>query len=77
MTTAPLRSPDTVMRLARMGSFHHSRLSFMRALLRRIVDERWTFERRLWEVDANGVGRAVYCMHTPQRSYSLELRADF
>ena len=71
MTTAPLRSPDTVMRLARMGSFHHSRLSFMRALLRRIVDERWTFERRLWEVDANGVGRAVYCMHTPQRSYSL------
>ena len=71
MNTVALRSPASVMRLARMGSFHHSRLSFMRALLRRIVRERWGFERRLWEVDAQGVGRAVYCVHTPQRSYSL------
>ena len=65
------RSPDTVMRLARMGSFHHSRLSFMRALLRRVVRERWTFERPLWEIDADGVGRAVYTMRTPNRAYSL------
>lgn len=71
MTDLSLRPPDTVMRLARMGSFHHSRLSFMRALLRRIVRECWGFECRLWEIDAQGVGRAVYCVHTPQRSYSL------
>ena len=31
----PLRSPDKVMKLTRMGSFHQSRLSFMRQLLRR------------------------------------------
>jgi hypothetical protein len=71
MNTVALRSPASVMRLARMGSFHHSRLSFLRALLRRIECEHWTFERRLWEVDANGVGRAVYCVHAPQRTYSL------
>lgn len=71
MTTVALRSPASVMRLARMGSFHHSRLSFLRALLLRIERECWTFERRLWEVDAKGVGRAVYCVHTPKRSYSL------
>jgi hypothetical protein len=65
------RAPDMVMRLARMGSFHPSRLSFMRALLRRIVREDWRFERMLWEVDAKGVGRAVYCVHAPHRSYSL------
>lgn len=69
-TVSP-RSPDTVMRLARMGSFHPTRLSFMRALLRRISREAWRFERRIWEVDAQGVGRAVYCLHAPQRSYSL------
>ncbi len=71
MNTVALRSPASVMRLARMGSFHHSRLSFLRALLRRIEREHWTFERRLWEVDANGVGRAVYCVHAPKRTYSL------
>ena len=71
MKTVPLRSPASVMRLARMGSFHHSRLSFLRALLHRIAREKWTFERRLWEIDANGVGRAVYCVHGPKRSYSL------
>ena len=71
MNTVALRAPASVMRLARMGSFHHSRLSFLRALLHRISREKWTFERRLWEIDANGVGRAVYCVHTPKRSYSL------
>lgn len=71
MNTVALRAPANVMRLARMGSFHHSRLSFLRALLHRIAREKWTFERRLWEIDTNGVGRAVYCVHTPKRSYSL------
>jgi hypothetical protein len=70
-TNVAPRAPDMVMRLARMGSFHASRLSFMRALLRRITREAWRFERSLWEVDAKGVGRAVYCVHAPQRSYSL------
>ncbi|GAB5469351.1 MAG: hypothetical protein Kilf2KO_23810 [Rhodospirillales bacterium] len=59
------------MRLARMGSFHRSRLSFIDSLLRRLAREKWRFERRLWEVDAAGVGRAVYCLHGPRRSYSL------
>jgi hypothetical protein len=30
------RPPEVVMKLARMGSFHQSRLSFMRVLLRRL-----------------------------------------
>ncbi len=66
-----LRASDKVMRLSRMGSFHASRLSFMRALLRRISCETWSFECRLWKVDANGFGLAVYCVHTPLRTYSL------
>ena len=52
------RPPATVMTLARMGSFHQCRLSFMRVLLRRMKAENWRFERRLFQIDAKGVGRA-------------------
>jgi hypothetical protein len=67
----PLRSPDTVMRLARLGSFHQCRLSFMRTLLRRIKREGWTFDRPVFEIDHKGVGVAVYSTHGPERAYSL------
>ncbi|MCV2876724.1 hypothetical protein OE810_10710 [Rhodobacteraceae bacterium XHP0102] len=66
-----LRPPATVMRLARMGAAHPTRLSFLRILLRRAQSEGWRYERRVFDLDARGVGYAVYCLHTPQRSYSL------
>lgn len=65
------RHPDEVMRLARMGSFHRTRLSFMQTLLRRLERESWAFARRLWEIDDSGVGRAVYTVQGSVRSYSL------
>ena len=65
------RTPDTVMRLARMGSAHPSRLSFLRTLLRRIQSEGWQFTRPVWDIDDTGVGRAVYQMRGPHRTYSL------
>lgn len=75
MTTAtggiPLRDPKVVMRLARMGSFHQSRLSFMRVLLRRLKSENWRFDRPLFEIDGKGVGRAVYTARGPGHTYSL------
>ncbi|WP_108813994.1 hypothetical protein [Loktanella sp. Alg231-35] len=67
----PQRDPATVMRLARLGSFHQSRLSFMRILTRRMKREAWTFSRPVFEIDAKGVGHAIYCTHTPDRTYSL------
>ncbi|WP_298256786.1 hypothetical protein [uncultured Litoreibacter sp.] len=69
--TFALRDPNTVMRLERLGSFHQSRLSFMRILTRRMAAQGWTFTRPEFAVDARGVGHAVYCAHTPERSYSL------
>ncbi|TQV78662.1 hypothetical protein FKG95_18550 [Denitrobaculum tricleocarpae] len=59
------------MRLARMGSFHPTRLSFMQSLLRRLAREAWRFERRCWEIDDKGVGHAVYSVLGPERAYSL------
>ena len=65
------RPPEVVMRLARMGSFHQTRLSFMRVLLRRLKRENWRFGRPLWEIDERGFGRAVYTVYGPERNYSL------
>lgn len=65
------RSPDSVMRLERMGSFHQTRLSFMRALLRRLRQEGWAFDVPVWRIDDKGVGRAVYRARGPRNTYSL------
>lgn len=59
------------MRLARLGAFHQSRLSFMRVLLRRLHRENWQISRSHWEVDNHGVGVGVYTARGPQRTYSL------
>lgn len=71
--TAPIlrRSPSTVMRLERMGSAHATRLSFLRGLLRRVEREGWRFDRPVWDIDAGGVGRAVYRAAGPERTYCL------
>jgi hypothetical protein len=66
-----LRPPDVVMRLKRMGSAYPTRLSFMRTLVRRMGRERWTIDRRLWAMDADGIGEAVYGVTTPHGAFSL------
>ncbi len=85
MTQIPRRAPNTVMQLARMGSFHQCRLSFMRTLLRRLDRESWVFTRPVFDIDDKGVGVAVYSAKGPARTYSLicfshdlppELRSD-
>ena len=65
------RDPATVMRLSRLGSLHQCRLSFMRQLTRRMARENWSFTRPVFDIDAKGVGRAVYTAHGPERAYSL------
>ncbi|MDD9923264.1 MAG: hypothetical protein OXQ92_13475, partial [Boseongicola sp.] len=65
------RPPEQVMRLARLGSLHQSRLSFMRILTRRMAREAWKFTRTQFDIDATGVGHAIYTVHTPDRQYSL------
>lgn len=71
MTTIPRRDPNLVMRLARLGSIHQSRLSFMRVLTRRLAREGWQFERTAFDVNSAGEGHAVYTAHGPERAYSL------
>lgn len=65
------RDPEKVMRLSRLGSFHQCRLSFMRTLTRRMARDNWQFTRGVFELDSNGVGRAVYTATGPSCQYSL------
>lgn len=67
----PRRDPATVMRLSRLGSLHQSRLSFMRILMRRMAADGWTVTRPVFDIDAKGVGRAVYTANGPGGAYSL------
>lgn len=59
------------MRVVRMGSFHQTRLSFMRTLLRSLKRQQWQFERVHWQVDARGSGLALYRATGPQHCYTL------
>ena len=66
-----LRPPGTVMRLARMGAMHPTRLSFLRAMLRRAAREGWRISRTAWALDPLGFGHALYTVQMPERIYSL------
>ena len=66
-----LRDPSIIMKLSRLGSFHQSRLSFMRQLLRRVFTEKWHFNYRNWSLNSKGVGHIVYSVNTGKRTYSL------
>ncbi|MGB1866452.1 MAG: hypothetical protein ACPHK4_01290 [Candidatus Puniceispirillaceae bacterium] len=65
------RPASVVMKLDRMGSFHQSRLSFMRVLLRRLKAENWQFRQGEWRIDEHGVGVATYEAIGPERTYTL------
>jgi len=67
----PLRPPAEVMRLKRLGAFFPTRLSFLRVLTRRLSDEGARLSRPVWEIDADGYGRAVLSLPFGGRTYSL------
>jgi len=66
-----LRSPDVVMRLDRMGSFFPTRLSFMRSFMRYLASELAQVSRPVWQMNAQGFGRAVYSVRLAKQDYSL------
>lgn len=67
----PLRPPSQVMRLSRMGSMFPTRLSFLRSLIRRLASDQVAVTRPVWEMCADGFGRAVYSLDLGGHTYSL------
>ena len=64
-----LRDPNIIMKLSRLGSFHQSKLSFLRSFLKEFKD--WDYNRDLFDLDDNGFGVAVYSFKKKERVYSL------
>ena len=61
----PLRSPDVVMKLERLGSLFPNRLSFARSLIRRMANENWLITKEKFDLNDRGIGTAVYKIDTP------------
>ena len=55
----PIRNPSKVMTLERLGSFHQTRLSFTRQLVKELTKRNAQFEISKWDLDKNGFGSAV------------------
>ena len=68
---APMRPPEMVMRLRRMGASFPHRLSFLRSLMRGLAAEKSSVQRTVWEMDAAGYGHAVYQIDYAGFTYSL------
>jgi hypothetical protein len=64
-----LRDPNSVMKLSRLGSFHQSKLSFLRSFLKEFKD--WKYKRDLFNLNEFGYGVAIYSFKKNNRVYSL------
>ncbi len=64
-----LRDPNVIMKLSRLGSFHQSKLSFLRSFLDEFKD--WEYNRDLFNLDSGGYGVAIYSFKKNKRVYSL------
>jgi len=69
MTNIELRHPEEVMKLSRLGSFHQSKLSFLRSFIREFKN--WEFNRDIFDLDKDGYGVVVYSVRKNKRIYSL------
>ena len=49
-----LRDPKILMKLSKLGSFHQSKLSFLRSFLNEFKD--WDYNRDLFQIDEKGYG---------------------
>ena len=70
-----LRDPNEVMKLSRLGSFHQSKLSFLRSFIREFKN--WEYKRNIFELDKDGYGVAVYSFEKNKRNYSLICFAQY
>ena len=65
----PLRDPKIVMKLSRLGSFHQSKLSFLRSFLNEFKD--WKYNRDFFDLNDRGYGEAIYSFSKDKKTYSL------
>ena len=72
-----MRPDSQVMQLERLGSFHQSRLSFMRTLVRRMVTENWQITSPVFDLDDQGYGTVVYQIEARFGTFSYVLFSHY
>ena len=77
LTILQMRPASQVMQLERLGSFHQSRLSFMRTLVRRMVAENWQISSPVFDLDEQGYGTVVYQVEAKYGTFSYVLFSHY
>jgi len=72
-TAGAPRPPARAMRLERLGSLHTTRISFIRSVVRRMMRDRWRIECRVFDIDGDGYGTAIYRVATTDNLYNFVL----
>ena len=77
MSQIILRPASQAMDLERLGAGFSSRLSFMRTLVRHMVEEQWTISYSQFELDYDGYGHAVFDIKMPHSQLSLVIFSQY
>ncbi|MBT5071879.1 MAG: hypothetical protein HOM60_07005, partial [Porticoccaceae bacterium] len=77
VNTLSMRPASQVMQLDRLGSFHQTRLSFMRTLVRRMVTENWQISTPVFDLDDQGYGTVVYQVEAKYGTFSYVLFSHY
>ena len=77
MSQIILRPASQVMDLERLGAGFSSRLSFMRTLVRHIVQDQWAISYSQFELDQDGYGHAVFDIKMPHSQLSFVVFSQY
>jgi len=77
MSQIILRPASQAMGLDRLGAGFSSRLSFMRTLVRHMVQDQWAISYNQFELDENGYGHAVFDIKMPDSQLSLVVFSQY
>lgn len=68
---AQYRNANVVMAPERLGAMHQTRISFVRTLIRKMANQKWSVTNHQWELCPQGFGHVVYQLKTPENIYHL------
>jgi hypothetical protein len=77
MSQIILRPASQAMDLERLGAGFASRLSFMRTLVRHMVQDQWAISYSQFELDADGYGHAVFDIKMPHSQLSFVVFSQY
>ncbi len=66
-----IQTPDELMKLKNLGSYHPTRLSFSRQLINEMCKKNWSFNIFKWKINKEGKGYSILTVNTKENLYSF------